>query len=238
MKSYRIGCALPFALLSGRPKSEDQLALEALFGSTEALLAAVAAQGADTVELRAVGDQHSADAVMRAAARCRGAGLGITIHGTLRENVPPEEFFAPYRTMFASDMQAEYNITLHSLHPRAVSEAALAALCAEADRQNYPVHFTLENNRRKGGVIRCCDNTAETAALAAALAHPRLSVCWDFGHFFYNLHHFADTTDALPPEEFLSRAAHTHIHGLLNDTTHFPFPQSELPLKAYCLSSG
>jgi len=39
-------------------------------------------------------------------------------------------------------------------------------------------------------------------------------ICWDFGHYYYNLIHFNDDSQQLPPREFLKRTINTHIHGL------------------------
>jgi len=233
MIQHRIGCALPFGMLHGPAGGEVLTALENAFGSSEALLKSLAEAGVNTVELRAVSSGHEPEQVMTAAQRCHAAGLGITIHGSLRENEEAETFYTPYLSLFSSGLQEEYNITLHSLAVREATEKALTELCRMADEKEYPVHFTLENNRRKGE-IKCGDNTAEIGDIVRTMALPRLSACWDFGHFYYNLHHFTDDTTVLPPEVFLCHAGHTHIHGIMHDRTHFPLDRADIPLEKYC----
>ncbi len=94
----------------------------------------------------------------------------------------------------------------------------------------YPLKLVLENNRRKGIVDPGDDwddvmNIVNLSGIAGA--------CFDFGHYYYNMKHFNDNPLYLPQTDDLRIVKHTHIHGLVNEVTHFPLTDTDLPINNY-----
>jgi sugar phosphate isomerase/epimerase len=83
--------------------------------------------------------------------------------------------------------------------------------------------IVLENLPPKPGYVRVGEQPEQVVALVRAIAHPRLNICWDFGHtVLQNL--------GLPPADFLRATRHVHIHDL-NDARedHFPLIYGNVP---------
>ena len=141
----------------------------------------------------------------------------------------PERFFRPYEALRE---QAGYTVTLHGLSDMDATAAALKALAAYADEHMPQFYFALENNRRRpgGGACQSCEQVAQ---VLKAINHPRVRACWDFGHFYSNVRNSFESP-CPPPEDFLARVVHTHIHGVTDGKTHFPPDGNNLPLGRYC----
>lgn len=249
-----IGCALPMRLFCdladraahGREITDPvSLALLDAFGGEEEgrkregeeKLFWYLAEHARFIELRAVQGRTAPEAVLAAAERCHAAGLSVTVHGAAEEHSCAGRFFAPYRSLFSSGLQENYNITVHALSDRGETEALLTDLLETAEKEQYPVRFTLENNRRKGE-RRCGDSLGEVCAIKEKLGSDRLAVCWDMGHYTSDMRKFGCCGEQrsagdvnLPPQKQLAAVGHTHIHSLVNGTTHFPLHMGELALK-------
>jgi sugar phosphate isomerase/epimerase len=70
-------------------------------------------------------------------------------------------------------------------------------------------------------------------SIVEAVAHPALGICWDFGHAFFNYR--SGLISAEPPDTFLQKVIHTHIHDLgPTGTTHFPLREGVVPLARNC----
>jgi len=225
-----IGISLPLAMLSGlAPLDPAHRALLSAYDNDPArMLGSLHTQGVGSVEFEIRDRDPDLAAIGRAARRCADAGLRITIHGELRYDDTPERFFKPYEALPAQD---GYTITLHGLADMGATVAALKTFAAYADERLPWLYIALENNRRRpgGGACRSC---AQAAQAIEAVDHPRVNACWDFGHFYSNVMNSFEAPQ--PPEDFLSRAAHTHIHGVTEGRTHFPPDGNNLPLEHYC----
>jgi len=230
-----IGVSLLFEMLSGETLLDPayQALLAAYDGDLEQLLGSLRAQGVGSVEFNVRRENMDPEAVARAARQCTDAGLGVTIHGQLRDGEAPADFCRPYEAL---PSQERYTITLHGLEDMDATVSALRALATYADDHMPHLFFALENNRRRanGGACQSC----ALAALALSLVdHPRVSACWDFGHFYGNVMNSAESgllPGQLPPEGFSARVVHTHIHGVTGGRTHFPLDGTNLPLERYC----
>ena len=81
----------------------------------------------------------------------------------------------------------------------------------------------LEILPQKPGYVRMGETYDQVVNLVREFNHPRLNICWDFGHtVLQNL--------GLPPADFLRATRHVHIHDL--DATrqdHFPLVFGNVP---------
>jgi len=207
--------------------------LAAYNGDLGELLGSLRAQGVGSIEFGVRGENMDPEAVASAARWCAVAGLGVTIHGQLRDGEAPADFCRPYSALPARE---RYTVTLHGLEDMQETVAALRALADYADDHMPHLFFALENNRRRanGGACQSCALAAQALAL---VDHPRVNACWDFGHFYGNVMKSVESgllTGQLPPEGFSARVVHTHIHGVTGGRTHFPLDGTNLPLEHYC----
>ena len=230
----KIGCSLPFKLFTGPAENEACLALLAgAGGSVSRLLEGIRRAGAQSVELRSVGLDADPDEVLNAFEQCLAAGLAVTIHGHMpRASQNSSAFFLPYHKLFEAG-QNPLIITLHALAEQAQTAEILDRLANIAKANGLPVLLALENSRQKspGDAAYSCESVCGILDLAA---DKDIGICWDFGHYYFNLTHFTPDAGSIPPERFLLKVRHTHIHAVSNEKTHFPLDIGELPLQRYC----
>ena len=237
---------MPAGAIGIKPSDGAEEALVASFGGIEPLLDWLKEQGCCAVELRNVQQKRDPATVAAAVALCRRHGLFVTIHGDM-EDIAPAQFFAPYTVMFDEGRQETYNITLHGMDTEENTVRLLRGLLDEAAARQYPVTFTLENNRRKKG------DTGYQCALDAVchttdvIGDKRLKNCWDMGHYYSNLMiwgadgQVAANGATVPTADLLSHVGHTHIHALGaagtrwdgTRATHYPLDRGDLPLAEY-----
>ena len=110
--------------------------------------------------------------------------------------------------------------------------SALQQLLEERDKRNAPFRFALEINKSKAKVDPSF-TWEGVSSIVEEIDHPALGICWDFGHAHYN--HRIGSISAEPPETFLRRVIHTHIHDLSpEDITHWPLCEGVVPLARNC----
>jgi len=219
----KIGCSLPFDIF-GDEMSDISLKICNSFGSKESLFSTLAKE-VDSIELRAVKGKVMPEKVLSAAELCHKYGMEITIHGDIRGVACAEDFFFPYTTLFESRLQPFYNITVHTLPTKEESESLLKDICTLAEKENYPVRITLENERLKNefSINGICTAVDE---IVKKVNSPILYTCFDFGHQLSNIRKFGEEEDIVT-DGFLSMARHTHIHSLTDGTTHYPITEGE-----------
>lgn len=231
----KIGCSLPFKLFTCPTENDACLALlESGGGRIESLLAGILSAGAESVELRSVGIDTNPDDLLAAYKDCMSAGLATTLHGsTPRDDLSKTDFFAPYQKLFEEVGQNRLTVTLHALAEPVGTAKTLDFLTNCAKENGYPVKIVLENSRKKlhGDTANSCEGVNKILRLAS---NKDIGICWDYGHYYFNLTHFSGDFDSLPPEEFLSNVRHTHIHSIYDERTHFPLGIGEIPLQRYC----
>lgn len=225
----KIGVSLPPALLCGAASSAHQEKL--LEHGVPPFLTRLRKAGCTHIELRAVRSDTPEDIVTGAARALRSAGLQMTVHGVLTDE-PAEAFWKRLHPLLA--VQSDLCVTVHSVSSRETTVSLLRRLSEYAACRQPGARLALENNRSKKG-----DNIdlVECAGVYSTILETgmnNIGVCWDFGHFRWDvLTHPALLPDALPPRAFAERAIHTHIHSVYADTTHFPLTMGELPLADY-----
>lgn len=88
------------------------------------------------------------------------------------------------------------------------------------------LYVMLENLPPKKGFVRMGETPEQVSALVRAINHPRLNVCWDFGHSVLQ-------KQGLPPEDFLRAVRHVHIHDInAAGEDHFPLVFGNVPWQA------
>ncbi len=212
------------------------------FGGMDALLRTLKELGATHIELRTVSPNADGEAMLAVARRIWAAGLKITVHGSLPETIGRFETVYPSLLPIfreAKACQDFVNVTVHAYSSEDDTDVAkfaadtnriLTLWAEDAERLGY--RLALENNRSKEDYDpgNSCEGVLEMLSDRADL----VGTCFDFGHYYYNMLYNDDTPDKMPPETFLNRAFHTHIHGLNGEKTHFPLVEgSVMPLERY-----
>ena len=225
--NVKIGCSVPFDAFFAEPSSSTERFLKR-FGGLDDMLKTLAGQ-AFSVELRTVSSEDDPGIVCRAVERCKAFGLVVTIHGGLKENMTPENFFAPYTELFSAGLQSLYNITVHPLAREEDTERVLRGICVYADEKDYPVRVALENQRLRDEATRqgIC---GKVSGIVRRIAYKRLGICFDYGHQLSNERNFGSDSDPVEAD-FIPQVCHTHIHSLYEGRTHFPLTVGETALE-------
>jgi len=239
----KIGYSLPPTYLAEQDISPEYIWVRGLGQPFEALQA-LKSRGITSVELRMVHPGMDLALARLAIDNVTKAGLGFTIHGLLppsEDQTNTEEGFPSWALLdVIRETQGEVTIPLHAkfslegeLEPViAETISALRRLLDERDKRNAPFRFALEINKSKAKVDPSF-TWEGVSSIAEEVDHSALGICWDFGHAYYN--HRIGLITAEPPESFLRKVIHTHIHDLSpEDKTHWPLCEGVVPLARNC----
>jgi len=239
----KIGFSLPPAYLAEQDISPDNVLIRGL-GQPREALQRLKERGVTSIELRMVRPGTDPALARLVIDNVIKAGLEFTIHGLL----PPSEDQTDTVEGFPSwdlvdiirEKQGEVTIPLHAkfrmegeMEPViADTISALRRLLEERDRREAPFRFALEINKSKAKVDPSF-TWEGVSSIVEEINHPALGICWDFGHAHYN--HRIGLISAEPPEAFLRKVFHTHIHDLSSeDKTHWPLCEDIVPLARNC----
>jgi sugar phosphate isomerase/epimerase len=237
-----IGLSLPPAYLAGATTGGSTGAWHAAFGPPAPFLKALREAGVTAIELRSVGPGAALGEARRAVERAQAAGMQVTVHGRLPRAVPDAGLDLVYPLLSAlrdalSAQGSQRPLTLHCYSAREDSVEELArrtvlalrslldALCAAG----LPLHVALETNHVSAnhdpgvtyaGIVDMIDR----------VDRPGIGACWDLGHTTMNVQH--GQMARLPPDAFLERVIHTHVHDL-GPRTHHPLTHGVVPVDAY-----
>lgn len=224
-----IGVSLSPSFLCGEASSLHQKNM--LKDGLPSFLTRLRKAGCTHIELRAVRRNTPPETVTGAVRAAQEADFFLTVHGILADE-PAELFWSRFLPVL--DAQKNLCVTVHSVSSREETLRLLRRMGDYALFHHPGAQLALENNRSKKGdnidLVECAGvgNTVKEVALS------NIGTCWDFGHFYWDhLTHPNLLSDPLPPEAFLKRAVHTHIHSVCSDTTHFPLTMGKLPLKTF-----
>jgi sugar phosphate isomerase/epimerase len=193
-------------------------------------------RGVRSVELRAVAPSEPSDNVLKVASLLWDYGFRVTVHGKCRSaESAVSDVFAPLEGMLAHMRQPELTVTVHPI----VGDNAemLVRLSDYITEHRYPVRIALENNRKMPDKT---DGNSLALVLDAVERADRenVGICFDMGHFAWYAANFTDSPRTLPPQSFLSRVIHTHIHEYADGTTHFPLEVWREPISLYINALG
>ncbi|MBQ7922949.1 MAG: TIM barrel protein [Clostridia bacterium] len=228
----RFGCTVRLDFFSeNRGKSAEEL--YNAFGGTDALFTFLG-DNVDSVELHTVSEHTDLGLLEKAVSVCREHGLSCTYHGTLIHYTAPENFFSPFEYLLDKGLASMCNITVHPQDNYERIEPILRELCDYADKKDLSIRICLENQRVKKAEMTC-GTCADVVDIVSRIHSDRLKICFDFGHRKSNAEKFGEEADIVP-EEFYSRAGHTHIHSYDEGTTHFPIHVGKVQLHTNLLA--
>ena len=219
-----IGLTIKYKTLAGEGVGTPEGLLLDSYGGLEATLSALREQGVGSIEISAVYSRSPMPVTLEMIRRIYDAGLRVSLHGGL-EDMTGEEYlrlFAPVFELVFS-RQPSLSVTLHGLTDRAAQDR-LTSDWAKAVLPVWPgLTFALENQRVRNETFPHEKDHFRIDALPAQL--PKLSnmgICWDMGHYAYNVVQAGLPVETLPSAEALSLVRHTHIHCLKGLDTHHP----------------
>ena len=122
--------------------------------------------------------------------------------------------------------------TLHPIENDVTTRARYQQWARAFGRANPAYRLALENMR----VMRA-DNEfmgiANVWDAVRALPEGRGGICWDMGHYAYQVATQGASAETLPDKPVLERIIHTHIHSLYRLDTHHPLEARNEPAHAY-----
>jgi sugar phosphate isomerase/epimerase len=241
-----IGLSLPCEYLVGSIDTAGSRLLSESFGPAAAGLELFRHHGVRTIEIRHFPQKVPANLIVQGCSVVLQAGLEITLHPATPSSpsasasrlAEPFPWIGGVLQQIAGH-QKELLLTIHG-YAQACGDAAelsnrtkalFTSLADLAESERASVRFALELNRTKGIVDPTTGYTA-TADLCRRIDSERVGICWDWGHGFSNV--IRGSMEPDPPEAFLERVIHTHIHGLgPSGRTHWPLTRGRLPLREY-----
>jgi sugar phosphate isomerase/epimerase len=239
------GLSLPVNYLAGSPKTDEDFLYQEHFKQPPVFLKTLKKSGATSIELRAIKATTEPKKASLAAKQILEAGLGTTIHGYLPQSINGYRFsenLSPIASIakMLKKYQMSSTITLHCYRRRNENLTKLVDYNADYIQnliqsihdEKLPLKIALELNRNIGFT----DPSVTYDTLVTVwnkINNPEMvGFCWDFGHSFWNTS--KNCLDLLPPEDFLDRVIHTHIHDLSPDgETHWPLSEGVIPLKEF-----
>lgn len=230
-----IGVSLPAKVFSGKDESGTEH-IDESFGSFPKFLLSLKEHGVNTIEIRAVEGKDKPDYVKSLYKALENAGFDTTIHGTLGSKGIKEDVLLPLTEILTYKRESPLIVTVHALKDKDKSlsvsadrtKKALYEICEYSEKKGLPIKICLELNREKGAgdPSVTCESTAH---IVKSVGSDKLGICWDFGHYLYNCKMAGDEKN-IPPKEFLELVAHTHIHALHNNVTHYPLVNANAPM--------
>lgn len=237
-----IGLSLPPAYLAGAASSGSAAVWYGAFGAPGPFLETLAGAGIGSIELRSVSPNTTPGEVLYAVQCVQSAGLRISVHGKMPAAISGADLDAVYpalacvRDALAAGGE-RVPLVLHCYSGREgnVDELArrtvlaLRALLDVLDASDLPVQVALETNH----ISPNCDPGITYPGIVDMIdrvERPGIGACWDMGHTMMNVQH--GQMPYLPPDAFLRRVIHTHIHDLGPDT-HHPLTHGVVPVETY-----
>jgi len=234
------GLSLRFDLLLGITRDSALIKLSETFSGLDGLLTAVKNEGIQSVELRALFPEHKPSDALKMAENVWKNGMQITVHSFISsEETAVEDVLNPVSEILKNLKQESLTITLHAIKNKDFPEVETSPVptinalkkLAEAIK-DLPVTIALENNRKKKDDDPG-NSWDKVLDIVKAVDNEKVKICWDMGHHYYNCQISEDDDFLVPSDEFLKRVAHTHIHGVVNNTTHYDLDETNLPLEKY-----
>lgn len=169
-------------------------------------------------------------------------GFQITFHAPGRVHYP-EDLSSFLETMITITKLANKRFkfsplwVLHSLHGQDENRDSVYQNNIEFLKQtvkamkNVSAHVALEilRNRSDSNRLHIGDSYSEILKIIDEVGDDDLGICWDFGHAFAMFER--DVQDKFPPEEFLKKVVHCHVHDCSAQKTHLPLGFGRVPIE-------
>jgi len=195
-----------------------------------AFLTSLKNSGVESIEIRTVLYRHSPSDVLAVAERLWNFGFSITVHSHIRSGETAiYDMFSPLGEVLKNLRQEKLTLALHAITEDNVK--ILTELSDYSIKMGYPVYIALENNRLLPDNSEG-DSAAFVLDTVKKVGRRNVGICFDMGHYMYYLKkNKPESSDVLPPREFIDRVIHLHIHALDGLKTHYPLDEYDLPLK-------
>ena len=231
----KIGISLSAGLLSGCLSNEINTLWLQEYGSVKEMLSLFGREGIYSIEIRDCYGPYTGDQLIQAVHRVHEAGLRVTLHLKFNGETGAA-YLNRFRDMLAAAAEGQEQVPL-TVHPDGNAEKTILQYrdWYEAfSGSDGRLRLVLENNRVK----KTEDSFMSIRPVSEIIreAEPENGgICWDMGHYAWNLNKAGNDLNTLPGEEILSRVLHTHIHGrsLENGRTHFPLGFRNEPAEGY-----
>lgn len=100
-----------------------------------------------------------------------------------------------------------------------------------AEQKGHGLLFGFENRPKIAGRAKMGDSHANTLEIVERADHELVGITWDMGHSAVNAN--MSTDDLYPPQPFLEKVMHVHIHDLKGGIDHYPLIYDGLPYGEY-----
>jgi len=242
------GLSLPIDYLANDPRTDEDFMYQDHFKDAPAFLKVLKTAGVASIELRAIKATTDSKNAAVAAKHILDTELDITIHGYLPSNSDGDRFekILPSIASIADILKQRNRSAVMTLHCYRAQNGDLSQLVdynvnfiKRLTRmildEKLPLKIALEINRQK----KYTDPSITYDSLinlSSEIAESELvGFCWDFGHSCWNAS--KNYIDLTPPDEFLAKVIHTHIHDLSpGGETHWPLSESVVPLTDFVFS--
>lgn len=216
-----IGITMRYGLFLSTPGTAGNAALLNAYGSVENIMLAYQKLGVQSIELSCLHTHLPIAEMIDICRRIQRTGLHLTLHGTT-ENISGAahfDFFAPlYEEILRH--QRHTSVTLHAPSDLSKAISIPRDWCQEGLKRFPSLLFVIENQR-----LRLPEHGEHFKINAIPPTLPEtenVGICWDMGHYAYNILKDGLPIKTLPAPETLKRIRHTHIHGIENMDTHYP----------------
>jgi sugar phosphate isomerase/epimerase len=224
-----------------------------LYGDRD-VLAFLRELGFEAVETP-VGPETQTDELREHIARCVGAGLKVSLHPYSEGTIANSLYFAPDENNPCRRMHHRF-FTLAAEAARLAQYPTIVNIHGAAGTDKDPREFLVERttafftwagqwcreNAPQVGVtveLQISPNADEPRQRIGdkyeellEIADPSgVSVCWDFGHAYWNTHRYG--WPLLPPETLLPRIKHVHCHDVSGGEDHQPLVYGTVPWRDF-----
>ncbi|MCC2683208.1 MAG: Xylose isomerase-like barrel [Paenibacillaceae bacterium] len=249
----KMGISMPPLVLLEQTARPAEVALLKSFGGVRSMLRELKDQGIASIEIRNLVRTADAHQGLRMCELIWEEGLDVTLHGTTAGDFHGPTIGAIYPPLQPileaySRRSGRLTITFHPISAAAGMINQLSAQTVELysewlrllGQEHVPYTCGIELIRINRAKIDPGVTCEGVLAIVNKLNNPNVGITWDMGHYYSNVlmkHEVADARDRfipeLPPDEFVAKTVHTHIHGIIG-RNHCPLNDPlSLPLERY-----
>jgi sugar phosphate isomerase/epimerase len=230
-----------------------EVALLQSFGGAKRMLRELKDQGIASIEIRNLVRTADAHLGLRMCELIWEEGFEVTLHGTIAGDFSGSaigSIYPPLQPILEAYSKRGGRLTI-TFHPISAVAGILSQLSAQTvelygewlrllGQEQVPYTCGIELIRINPVKVDPGVTCEGVLSIVNNLNNPNVGITWDMGHYYSNVlmkHEVADARDRfipeLPPDEFVARTVHTHIHGIIG-RNHCPlYDPLSLPLEQY-----
>jgi sugar phosphate isomerase/epimerase len=239
--THGIGVSLPYEYLCGTNDSKAARLFSAALGRADEGLKTLRGENVGCVELSLFNETTPGNRITEAVRSVWNAGLRVSLHPFLPPTLDGEKLESRYPWIESvlrgmPDFQDTIVLTVHSLASeqgdmieyRNRTVQVLKSAVNGVTQGHLPIRFALELNRAKGKVDPCTSFMG-VLDICRDIGDSVVGICWDWGHAQANV--LTNAACSTPPEEFLQKVIHNHVHDLgPGGSTHWPLISGIVPI--------